>query len=158
MAAGQGPAGHLAALRRLMVEDAAAYGADPVPLVVDQIARCFDGRLPLTYAERLLAGWSSEWWTRGNLVRLRVLLCDRAFEAGFEVRNLLDAGRTAPALGDVLRITDPAGLAGLRLLWSERPTRPWDHCGPAQRFRVGRRPRLRRSVGPASRSVAMATG
>ena len=130
--AGRGPPGHLAALRRLMVEDAAAVGADPVPLVADQLARCFEGRLPLVYAEQLLAGWRSSWWTKGALVRLRVLLCDHAFEAGFEVSNLLDAGQTAPALGEVLGTDDPAGLAALRLLWSQRPTRPWDHCGEAR--------------------------
>ena len=132
VAAGQGLAGCLAALRRLRVEDAAAAGADPIPLVADQLARCFDGRLPLAYAQHLLAAWTCDWWTRGNLVRLRALLCDRAFEAGFEVRNLLDAGRTAPALGEVLSVSDPAGLAALRLLWADRPTRPWDHCGPAR--------------------------
>ena len=130
--AGLGPPGHLAALRRLMVEDAAAFGADPVPLVADQLARCFDGRLPLVYAEHLLAGWRSGWWTPGNLVRLRALLCDHAFGAGFEVSNLLDAGQTAPALGEVLGTDDPVGLAALRLLWSQRPTRPWDHCGEAR--------------------------
>ncbi len=129
--AGVGPPGCLAALRRLMVEDAVAFGADPVPLVADQLARCFEGRLPLVYAERLLAGWRSPWWTAGALVRLRVLLCDRAFEAAFEVSNLLDAGQTAPSLGEVLRTDDPAGLAALRRLWSQRPTRPWDQCGPA---------------------------
>src|SRR5690606_459007 len=58
--------------------------------------------------------------------------CDHAFEAGFEVRNLLDAGQTAPSLGVVLRDDDPAALAALRLLWSQRPTRPWDRCGPVR--------------------------
>jgi uncharacterized C2H2 Zn-finger protein len=130
--AGLEPPAHLAALRRLAVEDAAARGADPVPLVADQLARCFEGRLPLVYAEDLLSGWRSDWWTRGNLNRLRVLLCERAFEAGFEVSNLLDAGKTAAALGEVLATDDPTGLAALRLLWSQRPTRPWDHCGGAQ--------------------------
>ncbi len=61
-----------------------------------------------------------------------MLLCDHAFEAGFEVSNLLDAGQTVPALGEVLGTDDPAGLAALRLLWSQRPTRPWDHCGEAR--------------------------
>ena len=141
---GIAPPSHLAALRRLMVEDAVARGADPVPMVVDLLARCFEGRLSLAFAEHLLAGWGSDrrdaaptgrrdaaptWWTPGNLVRLRVLLCDRAFEAGFEVRSLLDAGSQAPALGDVLGTHNVANLAGLRLLWSLRPTRPWDRCG-----------------------------
>jgi hypothetical protein len=128
---GMGPPGHLAALYRLLIEDAAAAGADPVPLVVEQLARCFVGRLPMVFAERLLEDWRCDWWTRGNLARLRILLCDRAFEAGFEVRNLLDAGQSAAALGSVLGCDDPEGLAALRLLWSLRPRRPWDHCGEA---------------------------
>jgi uncharacterized C2H2 Zn-finger protein len=126
---GIAPPSHLAALRRLMIEDAVARGADPVPIAVDLLARCFEGRLSLDFAEHLLAGWGTSWWSLGNLVRLRVLLCDRAFEAGFEVRNLLDAGNQAPALGDLLGSHNVANLAALRLLWSLRPTRPWDRCG-----------------------------
>jgi uncharacterized C2H2 Zn-finger protein len=133
LAMGIAPPGHLAALRRLLVEDAVGRGADPVPLVVDLLARCFEGRLSLSFAEHLLAGWqtdaSSTWWTPGNRVRLRVLLCDRAFEAGFEVRNLLDAGNHALALGSVLGTQDVRNLSALRLLWSLRATRPWDSCG-----------------------------
>jgi uncharacterized C2H2 Zn-finger protein len=129
LAMGIAPPGHLAALRRLTVEDAVARGADPVPLLVDLLARCFEGRFSLRFAEHLLAGWEASWWTPGNRVRLRVLLCDRAFEAGFEVRNLLDAGQNAPALGRVLGTDNVADLAALRLLWSLRPTRPWDRCG-----------------------------
>jgi hypothetical protein len=129
LAMGLAPPGHLAALRRLLVEDAVARGAEPVPLVVDLLARCFEGRLSLRFAEDLLAGWQSPWWTPGNRIRVRVLLCDRAFEAGFEVRNLLDAGQSAPVLGRLLGTDDVANLAALRLLWSLRPTRPWDRCG-----------------------------
>jgi hypothetical protein len=130
VAAGEAPPGHLAALRRRLVEDAVARGADGVRLVTDLLTRCFEGRLALAFAEHLLDDWRCDWWTPANLARLRVLLCDRAFEAGFEVQNLLDAGRTAPALGAVLRTDEPHGLAALRLLWSLRPARPWDRCGP----------------------------
>jgi uncharacterized C2H2 Zn-finger protein len=126
------PPSHLAALRRLALEEAGRRGADAVPLVVDQVARCFQGRLPLTYAESLLMDWRSDIWTRGARVRLRVLLCDRAFEAGFETANLMDIGRTGPILGEILGTDDATGLAALRLLWSQRPTRPWDHCGEAR--------------------------
>lgn len=126
---GLAPPGHLAALRRLSVEDAASRGADPVPLVVELVARCFEGRLSLRFAEHLLSGWVTEWWTPGNLVRLHALLCDRAFEAGFEVRNLLNAGNNAPTLGRILGTDNVRNLAALRLLWSLRPTRPWDRCG-----------------------------
>jgi hypothetical protein len=121
-----------AALVRREIEDAHAAGKDPVPLVAQEVARCFEGKLSLLCAEELLDGWESEWWTPGNLARARVLICDRAFEAGFEVRNLLDAGHTSPSLRAVLRCDDPRALAGLRLLWSQRPTRPWDACGAVE--------------------------
>jgi hypothetical protein len=128
---GQAPPGFLAPLLRLAIEDATA-GADPIPAVARQLARCFEGKLPLAVAERLLADWRADWWTKGNLARLRVLLCDRAFAAGFEVRNLLDAGESSPALAEVLGTANPHGLAALRLLWSLRASRPWDRCGDAQ--------------------------
>jgi hypothetical protein len=123
--AGTVPLAHFAALQRLAVADAVATGQDPVPLVVDQVSRCFDGRLPLAFAQWLLAEWEGPWWTTGNLARLRVLLCDRAFEAGWEVADLQEAGFAAPALGDVVQTADSNGLARLRLLWSLRPGRPW---------------------------------
>lgn len=129
--AGTAPLAHLAALRRLVIEDAAAMDIDPVHLVVGQIGRCLDGAMPLIFAERFLAEWESDWWTPGNLARLRVLLCDRAFEGGLEVGDLLEAGRAAPALGAVLGVQKPEGLAMLRLLWSLRPHRPWERWGEA---------------------------
>jgi hypothetical protein len=131
VATGVGAVRHLAVLRRLMVEMAATGGQDPVPLVAAQVGRCFDGKLPLVFAEGLLADWQSALWTRGNLARLRVLLCDRAFEAGLEMGDLMEAGYIAPSLGAVLRSDDQLSLAHLRLLWSLRPRRPWDHCGEA---------------------------
>jgi hypothetical protein len=127
--AGAGPPGHLAILYRLLASDAVTRGEDPVPLVLRPLARCFEGRLPLAFAEQLLAGWQASWWTPGNLARLRVLLCERAFDAGFEVRNLLDAGQNAPALGDVLGTLKPNGLAALRLVWSLRSSPAWGRLG-----------------------------
>jgi hypothetical protein len=126
-----GPPGDLAALSRLWIEMEADEGADPVPFVVSLVARTFDGKLPLVFAQHLLTEWATPWWTAGNLARLRILLCDRAFEAGFEVQNLVDAGENAPALGTVLGTSHPRALAALRLLWSMRPTRPWDRLGEA---------------------------
>ena len=93
--------------------------------------RCFSGRLPLAYAEGVLAGGRDDGWRPADLARLRVLLCDSAFEAGFELRDLIEAGETAPALGGVLDIEDTEALAHLRLLWSQRASRPWDRHAPA---------------------------
>ncbi len=123
------PPDHLAALRRLMIADAASVGDDPIPLVVEQLAQCFEGKVPMVYAERLLADWEADWWSKENLARLRILLCDRAYEAGFEVQNLLDAGHSAPALAEVIKTEEVPGLASLRLLWSFRATQPWDRNG-----------------------------
>src|SRR5262249_46635349 len=111
---------------------AATAGADPVPLVAAEVERCFQGRLPLRYAQHLLEAWVAEFWTPGNLARLRVMLCDAAFAEGFEIRNLLDAGHNAPGLGVALDTDAPRRLAALRLLWAHRPTRPWDRCGEAR--------------------------
>jgi hypothetical protein len=132
VAASRTPVEHLADLQRLAITDAVRAGADPVPLVVKQLGRCFDGQLSFTYAERLLGGWEKDWWSRLDRRRLRVLLCDRAFEAGFELRNLLAAGAASPALDAILDTTDDrTTLASLRLLWAWRPRQPWDRCGEA---------------------------
>jgi hypothetical protein len=129
---GTAPPGHLAALVRLWIEKEADEDNDTIPLVASWVARTFEGKLPLAFAQHLLEEWAAPWWNRGNRARLRILLCDRAFEAGFEVKNLLDAGENAPALGAVLKTSQPRALAALRLLWSLRPTRPWDRLGEAQ--------------------------
>jgi hypothetical protein len=143
VASGNVPLEHLADLRRLAIDDAAAEGRDPVPLVVAEMTECVEGKRPLSYVERLLAGWESDWWTNANLARTRVLICDRAFEAGCEVATLREAGQAAPTFGAVLETEDPDGLARLRLLWSLRSRRPWDRCGPSQTvFDVAEQPEL----------------
>jgi hypothetical protein len=124
--------GHLAALWRLAAADAAALGSDPVLAVARQISRALEGSLPLAFADRLLENWESHWWHGGNLARLRALICDRAFEAGFTVEDLVTVGRTAPPLGEVLQTDDREGLARLRLLWSIQAARPWTKVAAAQ--------------------------
>jgi hypothetical protein len=118
----------LAALWRLSIADAIMDG-DPVLLTARRISRCLEGDLPLACVEALLADWESSCWDAGNLARLRALVCERAFEAGFAVADLAQAGQFAPALGEVLGIE--RDLARLRCLWSMRDSRPWQRCGPA---------------------------
>lgn len=120
----------LAALRRLIVHDTVAEGHDPVPLVLEELVHCLLGRLPLAYGEALLTDWETGWWTPGNLTRLRVLLCERAFEAGFEVAELMEIGLSHAALGSVLAITRPLDTAHLHYLWSLRTAKPWDQIAP----------------------------
>ena len=126
---GEAPTGHLAALCRLQIERSRSKRGRSGAAGGAWLERCFTGRLPLAFAQQMLEDWETAWWTAGALARLRILLCDRAFEAGFEVRSLLDAGQNAPALGGVLKTEAPLPLAGLRLLWSLRATRPWDRLG-----------------------------
>jgi hypothetical protein len=67
----------------------------------------------------------------GDRIRLRILIIARAFGVGWEVWDLVEVGRAAPAIGRVLNIDDIDGLARLKLLWKMRPDRPWRRCGPA---------------------------
>lgn len=120
---------HLAALCRLSAEVTAARGADPVALIERWTALAFEGRVPLAFVQHLFDDWQADFWTPAQLARLRLRLLDRAFEAGFEVRGLIDAGHYAPALGAALGIDQPRRLAALRLLWSSRASRPWDRFG-----------------------------
>lgn len=122
---------YLAPLWRLTIEDAAAAGCDPVGLLVTQVSRCLEGKLPLEFTERLLGGSGQLSWGPLGLARCRILVCDRAFEAGYEIRDLLVAGIVSPALGRLLKIGDPQGLAQLRLLWSLRAGSPWTALGEA---------------------------
>ena len=125
VAGGAGSLSQFAALKRLEVADAVELNRDPVPDVAAVVAKCFSGKRPLAFAQQLLAAWHGPWWTAGNLSRLRVLLCDRAFEAGLELPQLMAAGQLAPALGEILQLENQDGLAQLRLLWSLRAMKPW---------------------------------
>jgi hypothetical protein len=125
------PLAHLALLWRLAIEDAGRTAHDPVALVVNQVDRCLSGEMPLAFAEHLLHRWQSETWSRGNLARLRVLLAERAFAAGFEPADLVELGQRAPALAEILHSNDPSGLARLRFLNLLQTTRPWERAGPA---------------------------
>lgn len=131
VSAGFGGARHLAALRRLAIADAVRQGKDRVLLLVAEVDTCFHGSLPLAFADGLLEGWEEEGWTREERARLRVLLLESAFEASFEVRDILEGGATAPALAVLVDAADREGLAQLRLLWSLRASRPWHREGTA---------------------------
>lgn len=128
VAAGTSVVTHLGALWRLAVEDAASGGVDPVTFAVAQAARSFEGKLPFAFADQLFTNWGPH-ASPGQRARLRVLLADRAFEAGCEIRDLIDLGKQAPAFGAALGTDHLDYVAQLRLLWSLRPTRPWADCG-----------------------------
>ncbi|HZU34838.1 MAG TPA: hypothetical protein VFA18_02955, partial [Gemmataceae bacterium] len=131
VADGTGSVVHLAALWRLAVADTAVLGGDPVGVVVTQVSHYVNNKLPLAFAEHLLGGCRGDAWLSERREQLRILLLERAFEAGLEVRDLTAIGQAAPSLRRTLRTDDADGLARLRLLWSMRPRRPWDRCGQA---------------------------
>lgn len=123
--------GHLALLGRLAIADGARLGRDPVLLLARQLNRCLSGALPLNFADRLLAGWQAGWLTTGNRARLRVLVCAQAFESDLASADLLESGRLAPSLGQLLAVGQTEDLAALHTLWSLRTSRPWERCGEA---------------------------
>jgi hypothetical protein len=129
--AGHGRLLDLATLIRLSVADAPAVGGDPVVRLADALWPCLTGHAPAGLAELVATDDHLARWTVGQRARLRVLLAARAFEAGMEVADLHNLGRASPAVGRALGGDDADGLARLRLLWSLRPTRPWQVCGPA---------------------------
>ena len=120
----------LASLWRLTVEDLGQRGQDPVVPLAAEIGRRLDGELPLHSAGPLLEKLNSRWWSGVSMNRLRILLCERAWRAGYEVVDLLRAGRAFPPLGTVLA-PEPAGLAHLRLMWAYRQRRPWERFAKA---------------------------
>jgi hypothetical protein len=141
--AGHGRLIDLVPLVRLSVADAPAVAADRVVRLADALWPCLTGDAPTGLAELVTTDDLLADWSLGERARLRVLLAARAFEAGIEVADLHDLGRAAPALGRALDSDDTDGLARLRLLWSLRPTRPWQVCGPAATvFEVANYPML----------------
>lgn len=129
---------YLAPLWRLVVEDRARADRDAADLVVREIGLCFEGKLRLTFVEQLLAGWDFLSISnpaspgRGFASRCRVLVYDRAFETGLEVRDLYFAGVIAPALGRLFATEDLVEVMHYRLLWSLRSSCPWDRFGQAE--------------------------
>jgi hypothetical protein len=130
---GNVPPSFLGAVWRLTVEDGAEdeEGQDTVPLLAAQADRCFDGSLALGFLSTLLAPLENEAWSVADERRLRVLLCQRAFDAGLEVRELLELGRLHGALERTLNLKHGEYIAHLRLLRTFEATRPWERVGKA---------------------------
>jgi hypothetical protein len=133
VAEGPVPASFLGAVWRLTIEDAAEdeEGQDTLPVLAGQADRCFDGGLPLSFLTTLLAPLENETWSVADERRLRVLLCQRAFDAGLEVRELLDLGRLQGTLSRTLDLKQTEYIAHLRLLRTLQATRPWERVGRA---------------------------
>jgi hypothetical protein len=139
------PASFLGAVWRLTVEDAAEddQGQDTLPVLAAQADRCFDGRLPLSFLSTLLAPLENETWSVADERRLRVLMCVRAFDAGLEMRELLELGRLHGALNRALDMKHAEYLAHLRLLRTLQPGRPWERVGRAKTiFEIVKDPEL----------------
>ena len=79
------------------------------------VFRCLEGQLPLSAADRLLAGWEI---AACNLARLRSRLWEQAFESGLTVGQFREAGRLAPGLGQLIGdqplLNDPDRLSEMQ--------------------------------------------
>lgn len=128
---GRTASGNLAALRRLEIDDILRGDQDPLPIIVNDLAACLANELPLAYGEQLLEAWPDFARDAGWRARLRVLICSRAFELGFEPRSLHELGRASPILGAAFASEDLIGLCRLRWLWDVRPSRVWQKNGAA---------------------------
>jgi hypothetical protein len=132
------PASYLGAIWALIVQDLPET-TEVVPRMVEQLARCFDGSIPLDFATTFLGSPESDRWTSVDLRRARVLVCARAFDDGLELRELLDAAAANASLAAFLDVKQPAALAQLRLLRSLEPARLWESAGEASTvFKIAR--------------------
>ena len=68
--------------QRESLHQRARLGLDMAQMLAGQLQRCFEGPLSLAFVEGLLSDWQPEHWTAGERARLRVLVCERAFESG----------------------------------------------------------------------------
>jgi hypothetical protein len=134
---------YLTALRCLEIDDAMRSGQDPLMILADQLGSCLAAELPLAYGEQLLDAWPDEARDRAQRARLRILLCARAFELGFEPRDLQEFGQICPMIGQAIASDDMTGLNHLRWLWEIKPTRSWQRYGTATTaFDLARYPAL----------------
>ncbi len=140
---GNEPSEDLAALRCLEMDDAVRLGRDPLPILAREIGHVLSDLLPIQYAEHLLEAWPDSARDRAQRARLRILVCAKAFESGFETQDLHELGRLSPALGAVYASEDIAGISRLRWLWNVRSTKPWQKQGSATTvFDLARYPAL----------------
>src|SRR5262249_50372701 len=79
----------LLALVVLVVHDAKELRVDPVPLLVQILGPCLEGKIPLGFAQELLSRLADELTEPISQLELCALLADRGFAAGLEVRELI---------------------------------------------------------------------
>lgn len=128
----EGTGTYLACVERLILSDAATAGNDFVLMTARQLARSLTGEMPFEFAQQMLADWRMPEWTEVNRARLRILLLDLSFEAGWEIEGLEALAEQAPALGELLDLRRHDQTCEMRWLWSLRAQRPWDRIAPAR--------------------------
>jgi predicted RNA-binding Zn-ribbon protein involved in translation (DUF1610 family) len=121
-----------AAASVLQMTDESHYGRDRTAGIASLAARGLRGELPATFAESVVAVTLDVHPSPGELNRLRILLNEAAFEAGFVPQDFLDLWAGAPALGQVMAFDLPHRLALLFGLWQGRRQRRWESVAPAQ--------------------------
>lgn len=117
-------------LRMLQVEDITAVAL--VLRLLDHIASVASGELPLAYADEVLQMLPRATEDREVRVRLRVLLCQKWFEVGWQPRKLHLMGKLYPSLGQAIASENESGLWNLYTLWKRGKVYDWKTLGEVE--------------------------
>lgn len=123
--------GAAAAARFLQLDDAGRLGVDRVAGVSELVTAGLRGDEPLAFAEYVAEFFLVLDPRSEDIGRLRMLVLDSAFEAGYTPRGLADLWAACPRLRE-LTAGEPLSRLGLQhVVWSLREERPWETLAPA---------------------------
>lgn len=123
----------LAAAGMLEADDRARMGQDRGAAIAALFAVAFRGEQPAAFAE-----YAAECYLSAESppepaerARMRVLLLETAFEAGFHPRDLIELWSAAPSLRRLMSVEPLHRLALLRGVWSMAAARTWERIARA---------------------------
>lgn len=120
-----------AAARFLQLDDAGRLGVDRVAGVGDLIATGFRSDEKLAFAEQVAELLLALHPGREDIARLRILVLDAAFAAGYTPRGLADLWAACPRLRELAAVESLSRLGLQHVVWALREERPWDALVPA---------------------------
>jgi uncharacterized C2H2 Zn-finger protein len=123
----------LAAAGLLEAEDGATMGKDRAAMIASHIAAGLTGEQPIAFAEFAADCYANgaRQPDAGEAARVRVMLLDAAFEAGFLPRDLVELWSAAPQLRRVMGVEPLHRIALLHGVWAMRASRRWERVARA---------------------------